>query len=94
MPFRKSAEVELVYEGPSEPGDKLWSMMPCYSYVMWRTADRSPADAGYFHASGGRRPCSPARRDYLALRGQGPGQVHRLERDRPAARLAPATPWT
>jgi hypothetical protein len=36
MPFRTSARIELVYDGPVEPGDQLWKIMPCYSYVMYR----------------------------------------------------------
>jgi len=27
MPFRKSAKIELVYDGPIEPGEELWKMM-------------------------------------------------------------------
>ena len=50
MPFRKSARIELVYDGPVEPGEELWRMMPCYSYVMYRAAERIASDAGYFHA--------------------------------------------
>ena len=50
MPFRKSGRIELVYDGPVEPGEELWRIMPCYSYVMYRTAERIPDDLGYFHA--------------------------------------------
>ena len=82
MPFRRSARVELVYDGPLPPGEKLYEQMPCYSYVMYRTLqDRSH----------GQRllPRPLASRDVAAgqarLRGPGsagPGQVHRLECDR------------
>ena len=45
MPFRKSARIELVYDGQLEPGqgridkvqDPLWRQMPAYGYVMYRT---------------------------------------------------------
>ena len=74
MPFRKSARVELVYDGPVEPGKELWSMMPCYSYVMYRTLDKFPEDAGYFHASWRQERLSLGKRDYLAMQAQGSGK--------------------
>jgi len=74
MPFRKSAKIELVYDGPVEPGDKLWSMMPCYSYVMYRTADAIPADSGYFHAHWRQEALLLGTRDYLALDAKGRGK--------------------
>ena len=86
MPFRKSARVELVYDGPLAPGKKLWKPMPCYSYVMYRTLENVPDNAGYFHAylASGNAAAGQAR-----LRGPGgqrQGQVRRLERHRPPAR--------
>src|ERR1039458_2008074 len=39
MPFQKSAKVELVYDGPLAPGDELWQLMPCYSYVCYRSLE-------------------------------------------------------
>ncbi|MEN6333730.1 MAG: glycoside hydrolase family 172 protein [Phycisphaerales bacterium] len=74
MPFRKSAKIELVYDGPVEPGDKLWSMMPCYSYVMYRTADAIGADSGYFHAHWRQEALLLGTRDYLALDAKGQGK--------------------
>lgn len=74
MPFRTSARIELVYDGPVEPGDKLWSMMPCYSYVMYRTADAIPADSGYFHAHWRQEALLLGTRDYLALDAKGRGK--------------------
>jgi hypothetical protein len=74
MPFRKSAKVELVYDGPLEPGDELWSLMPCYSYVMYRTADKIPADTGYFHASWRQQALKLGLSDYIALEAGGKGK--------------------
>jgi hypothetical protein len=74
MPFRKSAKVELVYDGPLEPGDKLWQLMPCYSYVMYRTADKLPADTGYFHASWRQEALKLGLADYIALEAKGKGK--------------------
>jgi hypothetical protein len=74
MPFRKSARVELVYEGPLEPGDALWAAMPCYSYVMYRTADKIPADTGYFHASWRQQALKLGLTDYVALEAKGKGK--------------------
>jgi hypothetical protein len=74
MPFRTSAKIELVYDGPVEPGDKLWSMMPCYSYVMYRTADAVGADLGYFHAHWRQEVLLLGARDYLALDAKGEGK--------------------
>ena len=71
MPFQKSARVELVYEGPLEPGDKLWLAMPCYSYVMYRTVDKLPADTGYFHASWRQQTLKLGLSDYIALEAKG-----------------------
>ncbi len=74
MPFRKSAKVELVYDGPLEPGDELWRLMPCYSYVMYRTADKLPADTGYFHASWRQEALKLGLCDYIALEAKGKGK--------------------
>jgi hypothetical protein len=74
MPFRKSAKVELVYDGPLETGDKLWHVMPAYSYVMYRTAGRIPADAGYFHASWRQQALKLGLSDYIALEAKGKGK--------------------
>lgn len=74
MPFRKSARVELVYDGPLEPGETLWNQMPCYSYVMYRTLDRVPETAGYFHAAWRQEGLLLGQRDYLALDARGKGK--------------------
>jgi len=74
MPFRKSARIELIYEGPVEPGDKLWSMMPCYSYVMYRTLDKVGEDEGYFHAQWRQELLPLGQRDYTALEAVGRGK--------------------
>src|SRR5208282_1864863 len=74
MPFRKSAKVELVYDGPLEPGSELWRLMPCYSYVMYRTADELPADAGYFHASWRQQALKLGLADYIALEAKSKGK--------------------
>ncbi len=74
MPFRKSGRIELVYDGDVEPGGQLWRIMPCYSYVMYRTADRIPEDVGYFHAHWRQEALLLGRRDYLALEAKGKGK--------------------
>jgi hypothetical protein len=74
MPFRKSARIELVYDGPVAPGDALWRIMPCYSYVMYRTAAAIPEDTGYFHAAWRQEGLLLGRRDYLALDATGKGK--------------------
>ena len=75
MPFGKSAKVELVYDGPLAPGDELWQLMPCYSYVCYRSLDKMPADAGYFHASWRQEGLLLGQRDYVALDARGKGKV-------------------
>lgn len=74
MPFRKSGRIELVYDGPVEPGGQLWRIMPCYSYVMYRTADRIADDVGYFHAHWRQEALLLGRRDYVALEAKGKGK--------------------
>jgi Protein of unknown function (DUF2961) len=75
MPFRKSAKVELDYEGPVPPGDDLWRMMPCYSYVCYHQLKRFPKDAGYFHASWRQQTVVLGREEYLALDTTGKGKL-------------------
>jgi hypothetical protein len=74
MPFRRSARVELVYDGPVPPGEKLWGQMPCYSYVMYRTQKDVPATSGYFHAHWRQETLFLGKRDYVALEARGKGK--------------------
>jgi hypothetical protein len=74
MPFRKSARVELIYDGPLAPGDELWKQMPCYSNVMYRTLDRVPDDVGYFHAHWRQEGLLLGQREYVALEAKGNGK--------------------
>jgi hypothetical protein len=74
LPFRKSARIELVYEGSTAAGKELWNEMPCYSYVMYRTLDKVPEDAGYFHASWRQETLLLGKRDYVALEAKGNGK--------------------
>jgi D-arabinan exo alpha-(1,3)/(1,5)-arabinofuranosidase (non-reducing end) len=74
MPFRRSAKVELVYDGPLSPGEPLWRIMPCYSYVMYRTLDKVDDDRGYFHAAWRQEALLLGQRDYLALEAKGRGK--------------------
>lgn len=78
MPFRTSAKIELVYDGSVEPGEELWKIMPCYSYVMYRTVadaqDFTSAHGGYFHAYWRQEGLLLGTRDYLALEAQGRGK--------------------
>ena len=74
MPFRKSAKIELVYDGSVEPGDELWKIMPCYSYVMYRTTENIPRGTGYFHACWRQEGLLLGERDYAALEAKGQGK--------------------
>jgi Protein of unknown function (DUF2961) len=74
MPFRKSARVELVYDGPFPPGEELARMMPCYSYVCYRTLEAYPEDDGYFHASWRQQSLLLGLKDYVALEATGKGK--------------------
>ncbi len=74
MPFRRAAKIELLYDGPVPPGDELWKIMPCYSYVTYRAETRLPRDAGYFHASWRQEGLLLGKRDYLALDAKGRGK--------------------
>jgi lysophospholipase L1-like esterase len=74
MPFRKSARLELVYDGPLSPGDELWRQMPCYSYVMYRTLESMPETEGYFHAHWRQEDLLLGRREYTALEAKGNGK--------------------
>lgn len=75
MPFRKSARIELIYDGPVEPGDELWKIMPCYSYVIYRTAEGIDRDVGYFHAYWRQEGLLLGERDYVALEAKGRGKL-------------------
>ncbi len=74
MPFRKSARIELVYEGPLAPGPQLWYAMPAYSYVMYRTMDKIPETMGYFHASWRQKVVLLGKEEYVALDAKGKGK--------------------
>lgn len=74
MPFRKSARVELVYDGAVKPGPELWRMMPCYSYVCYRTLTNVPANTGYFCASWKQETLRLGLKDYVALEAKGKGK--------------------
>ncbi len=75
MPFRKSAKVELVYDGPLEPGEELWRAMPCYSYVCYRTLKKVPSDSGYFCASWRQEALKLGLKEYVALEAKGEGKL-------------------
>jgi len=74
MPFRKSAKIELVYDGPLSPGDELWARMPCYSYVMYRTAHSIPDDMGYFHACWRQEALLLGKDEYFVMEARGKGK--------------------
>jgi hypothetical protein len=74
MPFRRSAKIELVYDGTLEPGEELWKTMPCYSYVMYRTAQALGPETGYFHACWRQEGLLLGARDYTALEATGKGK--------------------
>jgi hypothetical protein len=73
MPYRRSAKIELIYDGPVAPGDGLWRLMPCYSYVCYHMVKKVPRHAGYFHAAWRQESLLLGQRDYeaAALRGKG-----------------------
>ncbi len=74
MPFRRSARIELVYDGSLEPGEALWKIMPCYSYVCYRTEKKLKKHTGYFHASWRQEGLLLGKSDYLALEARGKGK--------------------
>jgi hypothetical protein len=74
MPFRKSARVELLYDGPLPAGQELESYMPCYSYVCYHTLKRVPADTGYFCASWRQEELLLGLKEYVALKTTGRGK--------------------
>jgi hypothetical protein len=74
MPFRASGRVELFYDGPTPPGEALWRLMPCYSYVCFRTLETVPSDMGYFHASWHQQALLLGKEDYVALNAKGRGK--------------------
>ncbi|HEV2320455.1 MAG TPA: glycoside hydrolase family 172 protein [Verrucomicrobiae bacterium] len=75
MPFRKSAKVELVYDGPVAAGNRLAGMMPCYSYVCYRTLKKMPRDDGYFCASWRQESLLLGKKEYVALETRGKGKL-------------------
>ncbi len=74
MPFRKSAKLTLSYDGPVEPGQELWELMPCYSYVMVRKVEELPANVGYFHAQWRQQLINLGKEDYVSLDARGKGK--------------------
>lgn len=74
MPFRKSARVELLYDGPLPAGRELQTVMPCYSYVCYHTLKRLPADTGYFCASWRQEELFLGQKEYVALETAGRGK--------------------
>ncbi len=74
MPFRKSARVELLYDGPLPAGRGLESRMPCYSYVCYHTLQQVPADTGYFCASWRQEELLLGLKEYVALETIGRGK--------------------
>lgn len=75
MPFRKSARIELVYDGPLGPGEELARFMPAYFYLIYRGLDNVADDRGYFHAQWRQESLSLGKEDYLALEAQGRGKL-------------------
>ena len=86
MPFRKSARVEVVYDGPLSPGKQLWYEMPAYSYVMYRMMDKMPEIVGLFPRLVAHEDRASRQGGVRGLGGEGQGEVHRLERDGAQAR--------
>lgn len=74
MPFRKSARVELLYDGPLPAGPGLEERMPCYSYVMYHTLRHVPANTGYFCAAWRQGELLLGKKEYVALQTTGRGK--------------------
>lgn len=74
MPFRRSAKIELMYDGPLSPGKELELSMPCYSYVLWRSLKKVSGNTGYFHASWRQESLLLGKHDYVALDARGRGK--------------------
>lgn len=74
MPFRKSARLELEYDGQTTPSWELWRTMPCYSYVMYREEPEIADDQGYFHACWRQEALVLGKQEYAALRAVGDGK--------------------
>jgi hypothetical protein len=74
MPFRKSARVELVYDGPLPASNPLAGQMPAYSYVLYRTLKSVPETTGYFHAYWHQESLLLGKRAYPVLETKGPGK--------------------
>jgi len=74
MPFRKSARVEVIYDGDLPPGPELVRIMPCYSYVMYRELGSVPKREGYFHACWRQEAVPMGKTPYVALEAQGRGK--------------------
>ena len=88
MPFRSSARIELVYDGPVSPGEPLWRIMPCYSYVMYRTLDKVERRPRLLSRGLAARSAAPGTARLPGTGGERAGQVRRLERDRAPPRPA------
>jgi hypothetical protein len=74
MPFRKSARVELVYDGPLPMSNELWGHLPAYSYVMSQSLDNIPENTGYFHACWHQEGLLLGKKEFTALDAKGKGK--------------------
>ena len=76
MPFRKSAKVELVYDGPLGPGDELWQLHAVLLVCVLSLAGRRcPPTPVTFMRAGARKGLLLGKRDYVALEARGKGKV-------------------
>lgn len=73
MPFKESARMEVSYDGALQPGPELQSLMPCYSYVLWRQMDVPEAD-GYLHACWRQQVTAIGPEEYVAMEARGRGK--------------------
>jgi hypothetical protein len=72
MPFRRSARVELTWDGRG--GGASWSSAPCYSYVTYRQVPKLPAGSAYFHAVWNQASLLLGKADYPVFSAVGRGQ--------------------
>jgi hypothetical protein len=74
MPFRKSARIELVYDGKLPMSNELWAKLPAYSYVMYNSLESVPESTGYFHAYWHQESLLLGKHEYPVLDAKGKGK--------------------
>jgi len=91
MPFRRSARIELLYDGPVEPGEELWRLMPCLLVRDVPRPGESPQRCGVLPCELAAGRTSPGRTRLPRPARPGRRQVRGLECEHPTAGSATAT---